>query len=119
MFLKIIFQKTTLYFFAAGVAVNFLIFVFRSNTFTAAVLVSLVGGLVFCLIWCGIVRILMSILSQDDIAKIFNVQGGQNSYNAEESDDELTFNDLYGYSTLLLVVVVLIIITIIIIIIIL
>ncbi len=97
MFSKIFFQRLSIYIYAAGFIVNFLVFVFKSPPFFYLIAMCIFGGAVFCGIWAGIIAILMRVLPKDDIAKIFNVKDSSAVLDVQSDKNEgLTFSELYN-----------------------
>ncbi|MGL5956843.1 MAG: hypothetical protein ACRC0X_09670, partial [Brevinema sp.] len=94
MFIKIFSLPLTMYIFAGGFILNFLIVFFRGFPFFNIIWVACVGGFVFCGIWAGIIKILLLLLEERELSSYFDIDSDK-YYEVEDSDD-LTMDELYS-----------------------
>ncbi|MGL5956846.1 MAG: hypothetical protein ACRC0X_09685 [Brevinema sp.] len=96
MFIKIFSLPLTMYIFAGGFVLNFLIVFFRGFPFFNIIWVACVGGFVFCGIWAGIIRILLVLLEERELSSYFHITSDDDQYYEVEDSDALTMDELYG-----------------------
>ncbi len=100
MFLQIFVLPITRYVFLAGAVINGLFVMFRGYPFMNVLWVSMIGGFVFCGVWAGIIKILMILLTEQELAYFFKISTSEGVYfdDIDDDDDELTIDDLYNTS---------------------
>ncbi|MGL4676716.1 MAG: hypothetical protein ACRCWI_03510 [Brevinema sp.] len=95
MFIKIFSLPLTMYIFAIGFTLNFLIVAFRGFPFFNMIWVACIGGFVFCGIWAGLLKLLSLLLEEKELAAYFSIVSEDKFYDLED-EDELTIDDLYS-----------------------
>lgn len=100
MLLQIFYKKQTLYIFLVGFIIHYFLFLIKGYPLGNVFIVGAVGGVAFCGIWMAILKGLIFLLGQEEIAYFFDIKLPQtNSYEQDDDEnDDLTVDDLYNFS---------------------